>query len=79
MKHFQKMERNFTFKRKRSDNQERNEIVCHRLIPATSAHSTETWLMINTFPRNICMSFTKYVEVVEKSAIMNMLPAKVII
>ena len=46
---------------------------------ATSARSTETWLIIigNTIPRNICMSFTKYVEVVENSAIMKMLPAKV--
>ena len=39
--------------------------------------ASETWLIINTFPRNICMSFTKYVEVVENSAIMNMLSAKV--
>ena len=54
---------------------------CHCLIPtnssATRAHSSETWLIINTFPRNICMSFTKYVEVVENSAIMNMLSANV--
>ena len=56
---------------------------CYCLIPtsslATSALSTETWLIItgNTIPRNICMSFTKYVEVVENSAIMNMLPTKV--
>ena len=42
---------------------------CHCLIPtsssATRAHSSETWLIINTFPRSICMSFTKYVGVVE--------------
>ena len=42
-----------------------------------TAYSSETRLIIYKFPRSICMSFTKYVEVAEKSAIMNMLPAKV--
>ena len=69
------------FTRKRTDNEERNEIGVSLSDPtsslATSAYSTETWLIINIIPKNICMSFTKYVEVVEISAIINMLPAEV--
>ena len=74
-------EGNFTFTRKRTDNEERNEIGVSLSDPtsslATSAYSTETWLIINIIPKDICMSFTKYVEVVENSAIINMLPAEV--
>ena len=74
-------EGNFTFTRKRTDNEERNEIGVSLSDPtsslATSAYSTETWLIINIIPKNICMSFTKYVEVVENSAFINMLPAEV--
>ena len=47
------------------------------LCALMTAYSSETRLIIYKFPRSICMSFTKYVEVAEKSAIMNMLPAKV--
>ena len=81
MTHLQNIERNFTFTRKRTDNEERNEIGVSLSDPtsslATSAYSTETWLIINIIPKDICMSFTKYVEVVENSAIINMLPAEV--
>ena len=71
MKNFQNIESKFTFSRKR-----RNVTKCHCLIPksnlAIRAHF-ETWLIINTIPRNICMSFTKCVGVVEKLAFMFML------
>ena len=66
MTHLQNIERNFTFTRKRTDNEERNEIGVSLSDSdkelGNMPYSTETWLIIDTIPKNICTSFAKYVE-----------------
>ena len=68
---------------KRTDNEVRNEIgvLLSDSNDWLSDKCSLNWNLLiisgNSIPRNICMSFTKYVEVVENSAIMKMLPAKV--
>ena len=70
MTHLQNIERNFTFTRKRTDNEERNEIGVS-LSDSNEELGNKCFFDRNLIDywhnsQNICMSFTKYVEFVEK-------------
>ena len=56
MTHLKNIERNFTFTRKRTDNEERNEIGVSLSDSnkelGDMPYSTETWLIIDTIPKN---------------------------